>query len=164
MISETDLYEMFGWMADLHLAYARDAVQVAARRGLAPLAIGSFGAVASAAAGDLGDPRAEVALISASVGGFALAADTPVDDVLRFRDAHVAEIGRFRASLIDLAAVMNRGASATAMAEEAHSLVRNRVRPSLSELESVLKASRLNFALRTLTGAVGVATGPVTRS
>ena len=160
LVSERDMHDVMAWMVDVHLGCARDALTIARDRGLPPLAVGSFGVVASAASEPRGHVSiAEGTLVTASVKGIALSRDTPVDEVLAFRERHCNELGRLRGALVDLSASMTREASARAMAEEALAVIRNRVGPELAALGTRLKEGRIAFALRTIAGASGVGSG-----
>jgi hypothetical protein len=134
----------------------RDALDYANRNGLAPLAISPFASVASSLPYALPSaPITEATMIHVASPGLKLDSETTVEDVLRFREKNAALIGRFRASLIDLAASIEAQSTAAA-AEQARSILANRIEPALADLSDELARGRIRFAVRTLLGATAI--------
>jgi hypothetical protein len=147
---------------DVFVASIRAVASDADGRGLAAVAMSPFPAAAiSLPTKDPLAVRAEAALIQAAVQGVTVRSDTPVEEVVAFRERNTALMGRFRAAMIDLAHALNRDASPAAIAEEAHATMRNRVEPALGELETLLKRGRIRYAWRMLLGASSVVLAPV---
>lgn len=139
----------------------REALSYAGERGLAPLAVSHFSSIASSlpSAASTG-PRVEGAMIHVATPGISLDSEATVDDVLLFRERNAALIGRFRASLIDLAAAIDAESSAAAI-EQARSVLVNRIEPAVADLSSELDRGRISFAIRMLMGATTCAVSPV---
>jgi hypothetical protein len=158
-----ELVERFLWLADETASWADAGLDRCRQRGLAPVAITPFSQLCTALPADrAGGPIVEATLIMASVAGIELSPDTDVDSVLRFRTRHRKSIGRYRATLIDLAGALSRDVSYDVMAEEARSIIRNRIEPVLGDLDSALKENRIAYTLKALTGASGIAKGAAT--
>jgi hypothetical protein len=135
-------------------------LETAGESGLAPVDVGLFGFLAALLPPRSESvPRVEGALMQVVVQGVVVDADTPVDQVIQFREQHRPQAGRLRASLIDLAATIDAGQPPTAVASQAEAVIRNRVEPALADLESELKRSKLSFVWRGILGIGGVATG-----
>jgi hypothetical protein len=158
-----ELVERFLWLADETASWADAGLDRCRQRGLAPVAITPFSQLCTALPADrAGGPIVEATLIMASVAGMELRPDTDVDSVLRFRTRHRKSIGRYRATLIDLAGALSRDVSYDVMAEEARSIIRNRIEPVVGDLDSALKENRIAYTLKALTGASGIAKGAAT--
>jgi hypothetical protein len=141
-----------------HLARVRASSQLAEDQGLAPIDGGAFGFLTAVLPDELpGMPKAGAALIQIVVRGAVLDASTPVEEVLRFREKHVALAGRLRGSLIDLAAAIDAAKLPTAVLRQAEAVVSNRVEPALADLETELNRGGLSFVWRELLGVSGIA-------
>ena len=138
-------------VADWQVAAVADAVAWSSRVNRAPLATGLFNHYACLLPPPVEDaPRQEGALLSAAVRLIDFDPATPVQEVLAFRERHAKAIGRFRASLLDLAENMRRDAPPPFALEEAHSIIKNRVEPRLSDLDALLKAGRVQYFFRAM--------------
>ena len=101
-------------------------------------------------------------MIGAATEAFAVLEDTPVDDLLWFRDKHADSLGRFRAAMADMAAALRKPEVAPEAAlSAARDVYRNRVEPSLGALESRLTESRLKFVARSIFGAAALTVAPM---
>jgi hypothetical protein len=130
----------------------RRALDRASRERLAPIAATYHASLAaSLPREDAEAPVREATLIDVATRGIRVAPETSVEEVIAFREANSAAIGRFRASLIDMAASIS--AESPAAAEEAFALVRNRVEPALAALGEVLSRRRISFGWSMLFGA-----------
>lgn len=97
-----------GEVADHLVVRARAGMQLSATRGVAPLAFGLFtqmGGLLPAHSLD-GSPVQEASLVSCAVRSVAIDDETSAEDVLRFRSRNANQLGRFRASMVDLAGSM----------------------------------------------------------
>jgi hypothetical protein len=146
----------------LYLNRLQDAFELARKHSLAPVAHSVASHVGSLV-GDYSDdvPRREAALLSAAVDAFEIHDETTVEDILLFRTRHGALVGRFRASLVDLAAELQRDAAPLALLASARDTYRNRVEPALGDLEAAMNESRLRFLIRSLLGATAITLAPV---
>lgn len=135
------------------LVNIEEAASRAAQLGLAPLAVTPFATLATCLpARDDDAPVTESTLIEVAARGIQVASDTDAATVIEFRERNAALMGRFRASLIDLAESIDANSPVVA-AEQAYAVVRNRVEPALSKLEDALDAGRIRFAFNMLLGA-----------
>jgi hypothetical protein len=134
------------------VANVQQAVARAGREGLAPVAATYHASLAaSLPEAEVNAPVREATLIDVATRGIKVSPDTSTEAVLAFREKNAPLIGRFRASLIDLAASVDPNSPAPA--EEAFALVKNRIEPALSALDDVLSRGRINFAWSMLLGA-----------
>jgi hypothetical protein len=146
----------------LYLKRLQDAFELARRHNLAPVAH----SVASHVGSLVGDytenvPRREAALLSAAVDAFEVGDDTPVEDILLFRERNRALLGRFRASMVDLSAELQQDAAPLTLLASARDIYRNRVQPALGDLEAAMSESRIRFLIRSLVGASAITLAPV---
>jgi hypothetical protein len=133
------------------------AVQLAADMWAAPLAASPFGFLASSLpASDPSLPIAEATLVHLAMQGAVVDRDTPIEAVLKFREANADLAGRLRAALGELAAQIEVDASMTKVAGQAEAVIKNRVEPALGSLEAELKRSRIAFTWANVLGLGGV--------
>jgi glutathione S-transferase len=104
----------------------------------------------------------EGALIGVAVDAFLVRADTPVDQVVAFRDKNKAAIQRFRAAMTDLATALRQPEIAPEAAlAAARDIYRNRIEADLGVLEDRLSESRIKFFAKSLFGAAALAMTPM---
>ena len=148
---------LFTNQIELRVRHSRE---YADRHSLPSIATGKCSAAASVPAKVATAPRSEAVLVSAAIQGVAVAPGTTVEDVISFREQNGRLMGRFRASIIDLAEAIQRDAPPAAVSEQAHAILKNRVEPALGDLEEVLKRGRIRYAWKMLTGATSILLGP----
>lgn len=151
-----------GRLADHLREWERESHRIALREHVAPLLAGpvQVGPQSSASSSDT-----EGALLTAVTAAFAVDEGTTVEEIMRFREKHRTKLLRFRAALFDLGAYMGEEASAAEPARSfaiARDVVRHRVEPALSSLESALKESGVKFVVKSVVGAANVTLGPIT--
>jgi hypothetical protein len=147
-------------VADGIIRNVQHALDRAAREGLAPVPVTYHASLAATLPrADRGAPVREATLIDVATRGIKVSPETSVEGVLSFREKNAPLIGRFRASLIDLAAAIDPESSAPA--EEAFALVKNRVEPALSALDDVLGRRRISFAWGMLLGICTTVTADI---
>jgi hypothetical protein len=153
----------FSYATAVHyLTRAQDALTVAEPNHLAPVATSLLAHLGSmAGASEDGLPLEEACLLSAAVDTFEIPADTPIEDIVAFREKSRASLGRFRASLVELRDQLEINGTPQARLASARDTYRNRVEPALSALEDSLKESRLTFVLKSVTRATVLATAPI---
>ena len=147
-------------LADHLREWEREVYRVALREHVAPLLAGpvQVGAQSDAL-------LTEGALLTAVTAAFEVDESTTVEEIVRFREEHRTKLLRFRAALFDLGAYMGEEASAAEPARSfaiARDVVRHRIEPALSSLESALKESGLKFAVKSVVGAANVTLGSIT--
>jgi len=152
------LQEATNEVADHQSARLRSAVDLCGNLGAAPVANGLFALIAPILPlPTTGAPVREGTLMSIAAQGIGVDDTTNVEEVLRFRGQHGADIGRLRASLIDLAATIRQDSPPLALLEEARAVLSNRVEPALASLEALLKEGRVRYLWRTMFGTAAVA-------
>ena len=128
----------------------------------APLTSGRASFVAATLPPEGDDDAARAGrLMTAALSSVVVAPSTSPDDILRFRDKHVALRGRFRAAIGDLAESISLDVPPAAALEQARATVANRVEPVLADLQHVLAENRISYLWRTFTAGAAVASGPV---
>jgi hypothetical protein len=152
---------------DLIAALTADAIGAAvescAQLHAAPLALGPLSHIsASLPPRDDEVPAREGRLISTAVQGLAVGPETPVDDLLKFRDDHAPLRGRFRAAMVDLAGTLAKDLPLGKSLAEADAVVSNRVTPAISDLDHALSQGRISYFWQALLVGSAVASGPVT--
>jgi hypothetical protein len=148
-------------LADHLREWERETYRVALREHVAPLLTGPV----QVGPRSSDTPGAEGALLTAVTAAFAVDENTTVEKIVRFREEHRTKLLRFRAALFDLGAYMGEATSAAEPARSfavARDVVRHRVEPALSSLESALKESGVKFVVKSLVGAASVTLGPIT--
>lgn len=149
-------------MADILITRSVDALRLADASNLATVAPSLAGQLASLAAReDATSSSRQAALVAAVVESFAIPETTSPDDVIRFRERAWKSMGRFRASLADLAERLSDESNPERLMVDARDLVRNRVQPALGDLEDVLKQNRFTFYWKALTGATALTLAPL---
>jgi len=147
--------------ADHYMGRMRDAFALANAHHLAPVARSSVSHVASMIGAPDNVPRSEAALLSTVIQAFEIDPDTPVEQILRFREKNGASLGRFRSSLVDLSEGLREENSPTTLLAEARDTYKNRVVPALGDLEEVLTEGKIRFFVRSLVGATALTLAPV---
>jgi hypothetical protein len=130
-------------------------------RGLPSIPPGIFSASAMAQPPRIqGAAHVECALIEAIAHRIVMPPETPIKDVLSFREKNAPLMGRFRASLTDLAPMMRPSAKRDTLFWEAHAVVRNRIDPAVADLTATVRPGPLRYAWKILSGAGSVAIAP----
>lgn len=112
------------------------------------------------------DPSASSRLGQAVLAHMALrvcgvAVDTPVEEILRFREEHSAELGRFRAAIGELAGQLSDDVpSLEALQQGVRDAYLNRVTPAVDELRASLRSHSIGTVITALT-AGGATTMPI---
>ncbi len=73
--------------------------------------------------------------------------DTPVDDLLRFREGHKAELGRFRTKMAELTKSIDGELTIEALQQRVADIYANEVKPTLAEMKDCLNASKIKWVL-----------------
>jgi hypothetical protein len=73
--------------------------------------------------------------------------DTPIDEILRFREDHKAELGRFRTKMADLTKSIEGDLSLDALQQKVCDVYSNEVKPSIDEMKECLSSKRIKWAL-----------------
>lgn len=148
---------------DALMARARQCRRLAEANNLAPVAPSLLSHLASLTDGDGEAPVLEGALMSVALDAFVVQEDTPVDDIVAFRDRNLPAIQRFRAAMTDLAMSLRQPEIAPEAAlSAARDVYRNRVEPDLGALGDRLSESRIGFLARSLFGAAALTVTPLT--
>lgn len=84
-------------------------------------------------------------LVELMIEEIALDPDTPINKILKFRDKHAAELGRFRKKVGELTSSLPENASLQAMRQHVNDLYVNEVKPSLDDLKKSLTSSRIRW-------------------
>lgn len=77
----------------------------------------------------------------------AISPDTSVDDLLRFREDHKDELGRFRVKMADLTKSIEGELTIEALQQRVADIYANEVNPTISEMKDCLSASKIKWAL-----------------
>lgn len=77
----------------------------------------------------------------------AISPDTSVDEILRFREGHKGELGRFRTKMADLTKSIQGDIPLAALQQSVSDIYTNEVKPAVDELKDCLSASRIKWAL-----------------
>lgn len=70
---------------------------------------------------------------------------TPVDEIIRFREAHKDELGRFRTLIGEMVDTTGRPRPLGALRQEVEDLYANEIRPAYNDLKSALKSSKIRY-------------------
>lgn len=70
---------------------------------------------------------------------------TPVKRIIKFREAHAAELGRFRSAIGELAASVSDEQPIQALQQHVADLYSNQVKPALTDLGRALTGSKIKF-------------------
>lgn len=91
----------------------------------------------------------------------AISPETSVDDLLRFREDHKDELGRFRTKVADLTKSIEGDLTMDALQQKVADVYANDVKPTMSELKDCLSASKIKWALESFlkTSMLSVPTG-----
>jgi hypothetical protein len=163
--AEDPAQDDYAWgrlIADRYVSEVEQAIALCARQNFAPLAASPEAHLASLV-GETppGVPTREAALLSVVLTMFEVSADTPIDEILAFREKHYVAMARFRASLGALASELREDVTPETALAQARDVVRNRIEPALSDLEDVLKQSRLKFVWKAALGASAISLAPI---
>lgn len=146
---------------DALIARAQQCREIAASNNLAPVAPSLLSHIASLT-DEVNGPVMEGALIGVAVDAFFVRPDTPVEQLVAFRDKHRTALRRFRGAMTDLAAALRQPEIAPEAAlSAARDIYRNRVEADLGALEERLSESRIKFLAKSLFGAAALATAPM---
>lgn len=72
---------------------------------------------------------------------------TSVDSILRFREDHKSELGRFRTKMAELTKAIEEDLSLAALQQRVSDIYTNEVRPATDELKDSLSSSKIKWAL-----------------
>jgi hypothetical protein len=84
-------------------------------------------------------------LVELLIEEIALDPETPIDKILKYRNKHSSELGRFRKKVGELTSSFPDDASLPAMRQYVNDLYLNEVKPSMDDLKSSLKSSRIKW-------------------
>ncbi|MDX2181180.1 MAG: DUF6236 family protein [Bryobacteraceae bacterium] len=73
--------------------------------------------------------------------------DTSVDDLLRFREDHKDQLGRFRTKMAELTKSINGELTIEALQQGVADIYANEVKPTISEIKDCLSASNIKWVL-----------------
>lgn len=73
--------------------------------------------------------------------------DTSVDDLLRFREDHKDQLGRFRMKMAELTELIEGEMTIDALQQRVADIYTNEVRPAINELQDCLSASKVKWTL-----------------
>lgn len=92
-------------------------------------------------------PTAQAILAEMTLRRVAISGETPVSKILKFRDDHKDELGRFRTKLGDLTKSVEEDLSVEALQQRIADTYSNEVVPAVKELEDSLSASKIKWAI-----------------
>ncbi|MFH1058528.1 MAG: hypothetical protein V1797_07605 [Pseudomonadota bacterium] len=73
--------------------------------------------------------------------------ETTIDELLKFKEKHINELGKFRSAIGDLASACENAEHPEALRQQANDSLVNSVKPALNDLEEALKDSGINYLL-----------------
>jgi len=76
--------------------------------------------------------------------------ETPIDALLRFREDHKNELGRFRTKIAELTKSIDGDLTLDALQQHVADIYTNDVEPALAEIKDCLSASRIRWTLESL--------------
>ncbi len=85
----------------------------------------------------------EAALVDLITDGINIDPATPIEQIIRFRNAHAAELGRFRVAVGRLVSEVPQDRPLEATRQHLHDLLSNEVRPAVADLKAALAGSQL---------------------
>jgi hypothetical protein len=77
----------------------------------------------------------------------AISPDTSVEAILRFREDHKGELGRFRTKMADLTKLVKDDIPLAALQQSVSDIYSNEVNPAIDEVKDCLSASKIKWAL-----------------
>jgi hypothetical protein len=77
----------------------------------------------------------------------AISPETPVDNLLRFREDHKDQLGRFRTKMADLTKSVEGELTIEAIQQRVADIYANEVKPTINEMKDCLSASRVKWGL-----------------
>jgi len=77
----------------------------------------------------------------------AISPETSVDDLLRFREDHKDQLGRFRIKMAELTKSVEDDLTIEALQQRVADIYANEVKPTVNEMKDCLSASRIKWAL-----------------
>jgi len=86
---------------------------------------------------------AQALLAELTLSRLAISQNTPVSKILRFRDDHKSELGRFRTKIAELTKSVEDDLSVNALQQRISDIYSNGVSPAIDELSDCLNASRI---------------------
>ena len=86
-------------------------------------------------------------LADLSLQKIAISPDTSVDDLLRFREDHKDQLGRFRTKMAELTESIDGELTIEALQQRVADIYANEVKPTISEMKDCLSASKIKWAL-----------------
>lgn len=92
----------------------------------------------------------EAALVDLITEGITVDPEIPIDQLIRFRQAHTAELGRLRTALAALVATVPTDRPLEATRQYLHDLLINQVQPAVADLKAALAGSRIKVFTDTL--------------
>jgi hypothetical protein len=87
--------------------------------------------------------------------------NTPVENILRFREEHKGELGRFRTKVADLTKSIDGELPLAALQQRVSDIYSNEVGPAIDELKDSLSSSKIKWAMESFlkTSMLSVPTG-----
>jgi hypothetical protein len=91
----------------------------------------------------------------------AVSPNTPVEKILRFREDHQGELGRFRTKMADLTKSIDGELPLAALQQRVSDIYSNEVGPAIDELKNSLSSSKIKWAMESFlkTSMLSVPTG-----
>lgn len=74
-----------------------------------------------------------------------LSADTTVKKIIKFKEKHKDELGRFRTKIDELGNTLKKTKGGKAIKQQIEDLISNEINPAISDLKSALKSNRIRF-------------------
>ncbi|WP_346205080.1 DUF6236 family protein [Aeromonas salmonicida] len=84
-------------------------------------------------------------LVELMMEKISLSPDTPIDKIIKYRERHAAELGRFRNVVGELTSSLPDNAPLQAMQQHVNDLYLNQVAPSIDDLKKSLTGSRIKW-------------------
>ena len=87
--------------------------------------------------------------------------DTPVKQILNFKQEHRSELGRFRTKLAELTKSVENDLPIEALQQRVSDIYTNDVGPAIDDLKKALKGARIKYAIESLlkTSSFSIPTG-----
>lgn len=89
-----------------------------------------------------------------------IAPDTPVRKILKFRNDHADELGRFRTKVAELTQVVSRNQPIELLRQQIEDIYINEVKPAIHSLKASLNGSRIKWATENFLKVAFFSSGP----
>jgi hypothetical protein len=86
-------------------------------------------------------------LADLTIQKIAISPDTSVDNLLRFREDHKDQLGRFRTKMAELTKSIEGELTIEALQQQVADIYANEVKPTINELKDCLSASKIKWIL-----------------